>query len=127
MKLFLALLLIVSTNVFSKNLKWSSLFKGTSYILTQDIEITDRKEDFIIGINSKLRLIESNLLPMINVHLFKFELPNCPSNSMKTELELLELAQENDKIVVIGYDVIESCIFEVFIEQKDMYTKSIFK
>lgn len=127
MKLFLILLLTVSTSVFSKNLKWSSLYKGIKYTLTQQIDVTDRKEDFSIPVDSKLKLIESTALPMINVQLFKFELPSCPSSSMKTELELLELAQANQKVVVIGFDVVENCILEVFIEQKDIYSNSILK
>jgi hypothetical protein len=128
MKLVLVLLFVVSANVFSKNLKWSSLYKDSTYSLTQQIDITDtRKEDFSILAESKLKLIQSTALPMINVQLFKFELPSCPSNSMKTELELLELPQANQKIVVIGFDIVENCILEIFIEQKDLYSKSIFK
>lgn len=127
MKLFLILLLTVSTSVFSKNLKWSSLYKGATYTLTQQVDVTDRKEDFSVLADSKLKLIESTALPMINVQLFKFELPSCPSNSMKTELELLELPQANQKVIVIGFDVVENCILEVFIEQKDIYSKSILK
>lgn len=127
MKLFLILLLTVSTSVFSKNLKWSSLYKGATYTLTQQVDVTDRKEDFSVPADSKLKLIESTALPMINVQLFKFGLPSCPSNSMKTELELLELPQTNQKVIVIGFDVIENCILEVFIEQKDIYSKSILK
>lgn len=127
MKLFLALLLTISVGAFSKNLKWSSLYKGNTYTLNQQINVTDTKEDFSVPAQSKLKLIDSSALPMISVQLYKFSLPSCPSSSMKTELELLELPQGNAKVVVIGFDVIENCILEVFIEQKDIYSKSILK
>lgn len=127
MKSLVLILFILSGSVFAKNMKWSSIYKNNSYTLTEQIDVTDRKEDFSIPVDTKLKLVESNALPMINVQLFKFELPSCPSSSMKTELELLEINQEGQEAVVIGYDVVENCILEVFIEQKDIYSKSILK
>lgn len=127
MKSLIIIVLILSSSVFAKNLKWSGLYKNNSYTLTEQIDVTDRKEDFSIQADTKLKLVESSALPMINVQLFKFELPSCPSNSMKTELELLEVDQGNQKAVVVGYDIIENCILEIFIEQKDLYSKSILK
>lgn len=115
------IILLISITAYAKEIKWSNLYKGSSYTLIQQIDVIARKEDFSIPKGSKLKLVDSTPLPMINVQLFKFALPTCPSSSMETELELLEVGS-----VVIGYDIAENCVLEIFIESKDLYSKSIF-
>lgn len=127
MKYLIVLLVALSAFSQTKELKWSNLYQNQSYNLSQTVNVSDRKEDFSIAAGTKIKLIESTSLPMINVQLFKFELPSCPSNSLKTELELLEIPQENKPAVVVGYDIVENCVLEFFIELKDFYSKSILK
>ncbi|MCT4642302.1 MAG: hypothetical protein N4A33_08400 [Bacteriovoracaceae bacterium] len=125
--IIIVVILLSTASAFARTIKWSSLYANKSYKLTQKVELSDRSQDYTIEASTVLKLIESTPLPMINVQLFKFIVPDCPSTSMKTELELLEVPQQNQSPVVIGYNLDKNCTLEIFIEHKDFYSYSIFK
>ncbi len=124
MRLFLALILI-SFNVFAA--KWTDLESNRIYRLSQTFQLQtiDRSRtllDFRSG--ERFQLAESTALDMINVTMFSFYLHNCPGPALKTDMAIIAV-KATSPVVEIGAQV-DKCRLEIFIENKDLMTKSFF-
>lgn len=117
-----------SLSAFSQ-MKWSDIDKGSKLRFAQEIklETTDVTKSFLIQKGSRVAVNDRIALSMINVEMFKMELVNCSDSSAKGEMQLFDIEQANGKIVTAGIELTGDCHLEVFIETKDIYSKSLFK
>lgn len=125
MRLFIALALI-SLNVFAA--EWNDLEANKIYRLSQTFQLQtiDRSRsllDFRSG--ERFQLAEVVGLDMINVTLYSFYLHNCPGQALKTDMKIIPV-RATSPVVEIGAQV-DKCRLEIFIENKDVLTKSFFE
>jgi len=126
MRLFLGLLLI-SFNVFATN--WTDLEQGTHYKITQSFSLpqTERSHanlEFMKG--QAVILKEIAPLEAVQVTLFVFDYKNCPGPAMTTEMETIPV-QATSPVIEIGAQLEKNCELNVYIENKDLMSKSIFQ
>jgi hypothetical protein len=122
MRLFLGSILI-SFNLFAAH--WSNLETNTHYKLTQNfqlpqIERSGARQDFSKGDDLLLKEITS--LDMISVQLYEFEYKKCPGPAMKTDMEIISV-QETSPVIEVGAQL-ENCVLSIYVETKDIHTKS---
>jgi hypothetical protein len=119
-------LLFYSFNLWATD--WNDLEISTKYKLTQHFKLSQiersgselnlsKGEDFILK--------DIIALDMINVSLYQFTYNNCPGVDLITELEIIPV-EETYPVIEIGAQV-EKCVLEVFVESKDLMTKSFFE
>ncbi len=125
MRLFIGLIL-VSFNLLAAD--WNDLAAQEKYTLTQSFQLpqTERSSSFIdIMQGDQMILNEIIGLDMIKVTLFKFNYLNCPGMDLKTEMEIIAV---NNSVPVIEVGaLLEKCTLEIFIENKDLMTNSLFE
>ena len=120
---FLVLLVLVSFNALA--IDWSELEIGENYTLQQEFKLpqTERSgsfQDFVKG--DALVLKDIVPLDMIRVIIYEFDYKKCPGPEMKTEMEIIPV-QETSPVIEIGAQL-EDCTLSIFIENKDISTKS---
>lgn len=110
-------------------IKWSDIDQGSKLKFTQEIklETIDVTKSFLIQRGSRVVVGERVALGMINVEMFKMELVNCSDSDARGEMQLFDIEQASGKVVTVGIELIEDCNLEIFIETKDLYSKSLFK
>lgn len=123
-KLLILLVILSSANVLA-NYKWSDLVEGKEYIIDRSIELEKNKEMFKINKGDSFKLVEMKPLPMINVMLGEFKVENCKDNEQTSEMILVDIKDKN-KVVSVGLTLSEECTLEVYLESKDLYSKSLF-
>ena len=126
MRLFL-ILLGFSFNVLA--VEWTELQDGTQYKLTQDFQLSQFERSgskLDISSGDKVELKESVALSMINVMLYVFDYKDCPGQSMATEMEIIPV-QGTSPVVEIGAQLEDKCELNIYIENKDLMSNSLFE
>ena len=65
-------------------------------------------------------------LDMINVSIYRLQYKNCPGPAMKTEMEIIAV-KNTAPMVEVGAQLEENCMLEIFIENRDLMTDSLFE
>lgn len=125
MRLLIGLLLI-SFNAFATD--WNDLEIDQKYTLQQSFQLPqiEKNKSFIDLMEGEAVVLKEIIgLDMINVSLFKFEYKNCPGVEMKTDMEIIPV-KNTSPVVEVGAEL-EQCMLEIFIENKDLMTSSLFE
>ena len=120
---FLLFLVFFAFNAMATD--WSELEIGQSYKLQQEFKLPQLErsgslQDFMKG--DELVLKDIVPLDMVRVVIYEFDYKKCPGPEMKTEMEIIPV-QETSPMVEIGAQL-ENCTLSIFIETKDISTKS---
>lgn len=126
MRLFLAALLF-TFNAFA--VSWLELEEGNSYKLTQSFQLPQKERsgsllDFLKG--QEVELEEVVVLSMIKVTLFVFDYKHCPGPQMTTDMEIIPV-QRTNPVVEVGAELEANCKLNIFIEDHDLYSQSMFE
>lgn len=122
MKFFLLFLLIFfSLSISAQVLEWGDLELKQNLILKQEILFIN--EGLIIPAGTKMEVQDFIGLP-INVELYQIQLTQCSFPEKTAEMILIEPLDKTDRAV--GIDLKENCVLEIFVELKDLYSKSLF-
>ncbi|MFZ4712781.1 MAG: hypothetical protein ACOYL6_03660 [Bacteriovoracaceae bacterium] len=121
MKLFLiAALTILSLNAFA--LDWYDIDLDDKVTLDQNINFT--KEGITLKKGDSFKVYDRISLP-IKVDVFLLEVENCPGADLSTDMIIIDPSgRRNDPSV--GVQLSQSCSLEVYVETKDLFTKSLF-
>lgn len=108
--------------------EWHEMAPGKSYKLSQSFELTQRERsssmvDFSKGERLVLKEVLSLSLPGTSLALYVFDYPKCPGREMTTDMEVIPV-EESD---VEASTQLEDCEVNMYIETKDLYSKSFFK
>lgn len=127
MRLFL-LLTLISFSAFSAT--WSDLEEGKTYKLTQSFQLPQLERsrsllDFTKGESFTLKEIVPLSLPGALLTLYVFDYKKCPGTEMATDMEIVDV-NGTRPLVQVGAQV-EDCEMNMFIENKDIYAKSLFE
>ena len=118
--ILLILSLLFSFQVFA--LDWYDLELDDQFSLDKDIHF--EKENVVFKKGDGFKLYDVVSLP-INVQIYQFEVLNCPGPDITTEMILIDpTTKASDPSV--GVQLAESCSLEVYVETKDLFTKSLF-
>jgi hypothetical protein len=126
MRIFI-LMMMVAFNVFATD--WSELEIGTKYKISQSFplpQLGPSRSSIDIMAGEEFILKDVIGLDMIHVSLFQFQYLNCPGPSLKTDMEIIPV-KNTTPVVEVGAQLEENCKFEVFIENKDLMTHSLFE
>lgn len=122
--------MFVSFSAFSEQsqrLRWADLVEGKTYKVDRKIELSMNDEKHSIEKDSLVKLLDMRPLPMINVFLAEMKVLDCEYVDFTSEMVIVEVEQPAGKAVGIGIDMAERCVLEVFLENKDYDSLSIFK
>jgi hypothetical protein len=103
---------------------WSQVTSGSQYYLQNNLTISNTSTTFSKG--AKFVVTERTPLSMIKVEMFKIKALECADVDAVSELELYEIPQSNGKKITVGIELGEECELEVFVELKDLYSRSLF-
>jgi hypothetical protein len=121
MKTFLfSLTLLFSFQVFA--LDWYDLELEDKVTLEKEINFS--KEDITLKAGDGFKLYDIITLP-INVQIYQFEVLNCPGPDITTDMIIIDPSKAAGDPSV-GVQLSESCSLDVFVETKDLFTKSLF-
>ncbi len=62
-----------------------------------------------------------------NVLVYQFEMQNCPGPDIKTSMIIVNPNDKVENDPSVGVQIQETCLLEVFVEAKDVFSKSLFK
>ena len=116
------LLFTLSFNLYA--LDWYDMDLDRTVRLEKKLEFTKEKITLKTGDTMKVwDVIDLGF----NVLVYQFEMQNCPGPDITTEMIIVNPndRQENDPSV--GVQIQETCLLEVFVEAKDVFSKSLFK
>lgn len=121
---FLIIMCLMTFPAFAS--QWHELAPGKSYKLIQSFQLPQRERsgsliDFSKGERLKLKEVEAVSLPGTTLTLYVFSHPNCPGREMTTDMEMILFEGAE-----IGAQM-EDCEINMYIEKKDLYSKSFFK
>lgn len=120
---FFILLILLSSNVFAMD--WTELEAGTNYKLTQSFQLpqTERSRS-LLDFSKGEELLLKDVIPldMIKVMLYEFDYKKCSGMDMKTEMEIISV-QETMPVIEVGAQL-EKCTLSIYIETKDINSKS---
>lgn len=121
-------LALFSFSAFSQ-VKWIDISKDSKLRFTQEIklETIGEEKSFVIPTGSQIKVSERVSLSMINVEMFKVVLTNCSDTSARGEMQLFDVDQTNGKVVTAGVELTGDCNLEIFIEARDLYSRSFLK
>lgn len=127
MRLFIITCLI-SLSAFGAD--WNELRVGKTYKLSQSFQLQQDERsgsfiDFNEGEKFRLEDIVSVTPPGATLSLFIFEYLNCPGHEMSTEMEIISV-KGSSPLVEVGA-LLENCKVNMYIETKDLYSKSLFE
>lgn len=126
MRLFF-ILLMVSFNALA--VQWTELEDGTEYKITQNFQLSQLERSgskLDISRGDSVELKETIPLSMINVMLYIFDYKNCPGELMSTEMEIIPVLLTSP-VVEIGAQLEKKCELHIYIETKDLMSKSLFE
>ncbi len=119
MKLFILIGVLTTSFQALANISWESQTVSTTYATSMTIPLRLDNRNFRIQNGTDLKLIEVESLNMLKVYLHKYKVSDCPSQSLETDLELMDV---NGKSV--GVNLVRGCVLEVYIERADYQAKS---
>lgn len=123
MKYTLILSLFLSCfSVAAQVVEWADIELDQKLTLTQEILFAN--EGIVIAPETHVEVTDIIGLP-IDVELYQVKMKKCAFPSKTAEMILLEPFQQTDRSV--GIQLKENCILEIFVELKDLYSKSLFK
>lgn len=122
--LLFALTFCYSTIANASGLGWGRLELDRTYYASQSMTLHLDENTYSIKKNTPMKLIEVSTLTMIKVVLHKFKINNCPATDLETDLELVNIPQNDSSKTTVGVNLAKSCILEVFVEAKDVQTLS---
>lgn len=126
MRSFLILFLI-SFNALA--VEWTDLSERTVYKINQDFQLTQLERSgskLDISKGDQVYLKEIMPLSMVNVMLYIFDYKNCPGPAMKTDMEIIPV-NGTSPVVEIGAQLEENCELNIYIENKDLMSTSLFE
>lgn len=127
MKYWVVLLFVfTSANAFSQK-SWSSLKKGDSYKTTRSFNLFLDEREFSFQENTKLTLKETIKDNSIKVYIHKFNVSPCPGKNIQSDLELIEVPQQNGVSSSVGVSLSRGCSLEVFVDMSEYNTLSFLK
>lgn len=118
---FYILSFLIAEKLMASPLSWNDFTIDQHYQLAQKLEW---ETNLVLLPDESFRLEEISELEMIKVRLLRFAWEACPDSSLVTDLNLAN-APENEESNSVGVQV-KDCTLEVFIEYKDLNTKSLF-
>lgn len=123
----LLILLFLSVNGYATD--WRDLEVLQTYKLKQDFQLPQQERsgsllDFSKG--DELLLKESTALPGIGVMLYEFKYIPCPGSEMATALQIIPV-QGSVPMIEVGAQLEAGCELNVYVEIKDLFTKSFFE
>lgn len=124
-KILFICFLLSSQMAFSA--KWSDIQISSKVKLKQDLVIktkSDKKISFTKKLNGFIEDISH--LSNINVELYKVRFKSCSAGKEVSDLFLHEIAQTAKEPVVIGVELKKGCLLEIYVEFKDLESKSLF-
>lgn len=130
MRLFFAFML-VSFNLYAAgNVSWYDFEYNQKTKLTQSIQLKQLHErsGSLIEIKQGDGFVLRNAMGLgsLNVVLFTFDYLNCPGPQMRTDMEIIPV-KNTYPVVEIGAQLTQNCKLEIFVENKDLMTKSFFE
>lgn len=127
MKLLILILSLVSmASASSATVNWNSQEINRTYKLNKTIKLQHDDGFITIPTNTYFELYEITELSMIKVHLHKYNISNCPSQSMETDLELIQVKQPGNSTTSVGVNLTKGCKVEIFIDMNEYQTNSFF-
>lgn len=120
----LLILLFISINGYASD--WRDLEVLQTYKLKQDFQLPQKERSGSLLDFSKeeeLVLKEKMALSGIGVMLFIFKYVPCPGQEMETGMEIIPV-QGTDPMIEIGAQLEAGCEFNVYVEIRDLFTKS---
>ncbi len=123
----LLILSLVSFKVLATD--WMDLVNGKAYKINQDFQLTQKERSgskLDISKGDTAQLTKSVGLPSIGIMLYIFDYKNCPGIAMTTEMEIIPV-QETSPMIEIGAQLEENCELHIYIENKDLMSKSLFE
>lgn len=109
-------------STFAQVAEWADLELDQKLTLNQ--EILFPTEAIVIEAGTKMEVRDLIGLP-IDVELYELQMKKCAFPDKTSEMILLEPSQKNDRSV--GIQLKENCTLEIFVELKDLYSKSLFR
>jgi hypothetical protein len=126
MRLFLGLCLL---SFQLQAVSWNDLEISNQYKINQQLQLRqiERSGSMLeISAQESFMLKEVIGLDMINVSLYRLQYKNCPGPAMKTEMEIIAV-KNTAPVVEVGAQLEENCMLEIFIENRDLMTDSLFE
>lgn len=124
---FLIFVLTLTLTVFATDTyRWIDLVEGEEYIISQKVDFEQQDESVTIFPRDKFKLKSIEMLPMIKVIMFKFDIHNCKNTSIQSDMELVSIEQSDLDPVDIGLIYAKNCTLEIFLESRDFNSKSLF-
>lgn len=126
MKAFLSLMLI-SFNVMAMD--WNEMDAGKTYSLTQGFSLKqNERSGSMLEIRKGQKLFLKEVMPLgsVPVLAYIFDYKNCPGTAMTTEMEIIPVTGTKP-VVEIGAQLDENCELTIYLETKDMISKSFFE
>lgn len=127
-RMFLIAVLVFSTASFAAgSTKWSDIEISSKVTLIEPLEVTAKGDKKFIFDKKLVGYIEDiSHLSYINVELYKVRFKKCSSAKYVSELFLKEIPQSTKDPVVVGIEMKKGCLFEIYVEFKDLSSKSLF-
>ena len=124
--------LIISLFLFSiftakAEVQWNRQKVFTTYKLTESLKIKSDTKVISLKKDSNLELVEVSELSMIKVFLHKYKVTPCPNKKFVTDLQLIEVKQDEQDSIVVGVNMAKNCQLEVFIDVNEYNLKSFVK
>jgi len=120
-------LILVSFNALA--LDWTELEEGSTYRINQNFQLTQLERSsskLDISSGETVYLNEMMGLPQIRVMLYSFTYQNCPGPKMETDMDIIPV-QGTSPVVEIGAQLEENCVLKIYIENRDLMSKSLFE
>jgi hypothetical protein len=126
MRLFLGLCLL---SFQLQAVSWNDLEISNQYKINQQLQLRQiERSGSTLEISAQESFILKEVigLDMINVSLYRLQYKNCPGPAMKTEMEIIAV-KNTAPVVEVGAQLEENCMLEIFIENRDLMTDSLFE
>lgn len=126
MRLFLGLCLL---SFQLQAVSWTDLEISNQYKINQQLQLRQiERSGSTLEITAQETFILKEVigLDMINVSLYRLQYKNCPGTAMKTEMEIIPV-KNTSPVVEVGAQLEENCMLEIFIENRDLMTDSLFE
>ena len=107
------------------SITWYALESGRLYRLAQDVDLAPSGPRFEAGLTLRYLGSEDLSIPGAAVTLMKFDQEPCERPDLKTQMEII-LPSGNPESSSVGVQIEKGCRWEIFVEQKDLFTKSLF-
>jgi hypothetical protein len=126
MRLFLGLCLL---SFQLQAVSWNDLEISNQYKINQQLQLRQiERSGSMLEISAQESFILKEVigLDMINVSLYRLQYKNCPGPAMKTEMEIIAV-KNTAPVVEVGAQLEENCMLEIFIENRDLMSDSLFE